>query len=170
MTHPPQQHRPLQPTGPPTQGSAQQQSHARLNESFEAIRQEFDAVVSDVTLLRNQRDELEAKSSFFIPSPIDQNLITFFFLFLLPFLYLQSQTRLMNFKKSISRSMTSRHNTAKFANNMKMSLLVSALTCMLHDSRAIPLLLPVQVLIPLAPPSAFQVLLVSRQVQALASS
>ena len=63
MAHPIVQHRTLQPTGPPSQGPSQQQSHTRLNELFEAVRQEFEAAVSDVALIRNQRDELEAKST-----------------------------------------------------------------------------------------------------------
>ncbi|KAI6043969.1 WD40-repeat-containing domain protein [Pisolithus marmoratus] len=53
-------HRSLQPTGPPTQGPGQH-SHVRLNESFDNIRQEFEAVTSDMGLLRNQRDEYESK-------------------------------------------------------------------------------------------------------------
>ncbi|KAF5375675.1 hypothetical protein D9615_009336 [Tricholomella constricta] len=56
-----QQHRSLQPSGPPTQGPGQQQTHTRLNESFDAIRHEFDAVAAELTLLRGQREELEAK-------------------------------------------------------------------------------------------------------------
>ncbi|KAH0578297.1 hypothetical protein H2248_003923 [Termitomyces sp. 'cryptogamus'] len=54
-------HRTLQPSGPPSQGTSQHQGHARLNDSFDAIRHEFDAMVSELNLLRSQRDELEAK-------------------------------------------------------------------------------------------------------------
>ncbi|KAG6908934.1 hypothetical protein DXG01_002713 [Tephrocybe rancida] len=61
MNRPISQHRTLQPSGPPNQGPSQQQGHARLNDSFDAIRHEFDAVVAEVALLRGQRDELEAK-------------------------------------------------------------------------------------------------------------
>ena len=61
LTSPSSQHRSLQPTGPPTQGPSQQHSHARLNESFEAIRQEFDGLTSDIGVLRNQRDDYESK-------------------------------------------------------------------------------------------------------------
>ncbi|KAG6840512.1 hypothetical protein C0991_006272 [Blastosporella zonata] len=61
MNRPISQHRTLQPSGPPTQGNGQQQGHARLNESFDAIRHEFDAMVAEVALLRGQRDELDAK-------------------------------------------------------------------------------------------------------------
>jgi hypothetical protein len=57
------QHRSLQPTGPPTQGPSQQHSHARLNESFEAIRQEFDILTSDIAVLRNQRDDYDSKGT-----------------------------------------------------------------------------------------------------------
>ncbi|KAL4067061.1 WD40-repeat-containing domain protein [Scleroderma yunnanense] len=53
-------HRSLQPTGPPTQGPSQH-SHARLNEAFDSVRQEFDVITSDMGLLRNQRDEYESK-------------------------------------------------------------------------------------------------------------
>lgn len=61
MNRPISQHRTLQPSGPPTQGTSQ---HARLNDSFEAIRHEFDAIVAELNLLRSQRDELEAKGVF----------------------------------------------------------------------------------------------------------
>ncbi|KIJ62150.1 hypothetical protein HYDPIDRAFT_30699 [Hydnomerulius pinastri MD-312] len=54
------QHRSLQPTGPPAQGPSQH-THARLNEAFDTIRQEFDVLTSDLGLLRNQRDEYESK-------------------------------------------------------------------------------------------------------------
>ncbi|KAG6902162.1 hypothetical protein C0995_003636 [Termitomyces sp. Mi166 len=61
MNRPISQHRTLQPSGPPTQGTSQHPAHARLNESFDAIRHEFDAMVAELGLLRSQRDELEAK-------------------------------------------------------------------------------------------------------------
>ncbi|KDQ58593.1 hypothetical protein JAAARDRAFT_155131 [Jaapia argillacea MUCL 33604] len=51
-------HRSLQPTGPPTQPLSQ-----RLNESFDTIRQEFEGVAQENTLLRGQRDEFESKVS-----------------------------------------------------------------------------------------------------------
>ncbi|KAF7970926.1 hypothetical protein HWV62_22564 [Athelia sp. TMB] len=54
-------HRSLQPTGPPASGPSAQHSHARLTDSFEAIRQEFDILSSDLGLLRGQRDEFENK-------------------------------------------------------------------------------------------------------------
>jgi len=63
------QHRSLQPTGPPTQGPSQQHSHARLTESFDAIRQEFDVLASDLGLLRNQRDDYESKGTSILMSP-----------------------------------------------------------------------------------------------------
>ncbi|KAF9225758.1 WD40 repeat-like protein [Gyrodon lividus] len=53
-------HRSLQPTGPPAQGPSQH-THARVNEAFDTIRQEFDVLTSDLGLLRNQRDEYESK-------------------------------------------------------------------------------------------------------------
>ncbi|KAH7886978.1 WD40-repeat-containing domain protein [Phlebopus sp. FC_14] len=53
-------HRSLQPTGPPAQGPSSH-THARLNEGFESIRQEFDVLTTDLSLLRNQRDEYESK-------------------------------------------------------------------------------------------------------------
>ncbi|GLB45212.1 putative anaphase-promoting complex subunit 4 WD40 domain [Lyophyllum shimeji] len=54
-------HRTLQPSGPPAPSASQQQSHTRLNESFEAIRHEFDAVAAELSLFRSQKEELEAK-------------------------------------------------------------------------------------------------------------
>ncbi|KAF8066003.1 WD40-repeat-containing domain protein [Lyophyllum atratum] len=54
-------HRTLQPSGPPAPGASAQQSHTRLNESFEAIRHEFDAVAAELNILRGQREELESK-------------------------------------------------------------------------------------------------------------
>ncbi|KAG6857072.1 hypothetical protein H0H87_010037 [Tephrocybe sp. NHM501043] len=61
MNRPISQHRTLQPSGPPAQGNSQQQGHARLNDSFDAIRHEFDVIANEVAALRSQRDELEAK-------------------------------------------------------------------------------------------------------------
>ncbi|RDB30834.1 Transcriptional repressor rco-1 [Hypsizygus marmoreus] len=54
-------HRTLQPTGPPPQGSAQHQSHVRLNESFETIRHVFDEVTQELSSLRRDKDEMELK-------------------------------------------------------------------------------------------------------------
>ncbi|KZP33845.1 WD40 repeat-like protein [Athelia psychrophila] len=54
-------HRSLQPTGPPASGPSTQHSHARLGDSFEAIRQEFDILSSDLNVLRGQRDDFENK-------------------------------------------------------------------------------------------------------------
>lgn len=55
-------HRTLQPTGPPNPpGLAPQFSQARLNESIDIIRQEFDALAADVGGFRNQKEEYEAK-------------------------------------------------------------------------------------------------------------
>jgi hypothetical protein len=58
------QHRSLQPTGPPAQGPSQQHTHARLTEPFEAIRQEFDVLASELNMSRSQRDDYEAKCRF----------------------------------------------------------------------------------------------------------
>ncbi|KAG6812455.1 hypothetical protein H0H92_002720 [Tricholoma furcatifolium] len=49
------------PSGPPAQGANQHPGHARLNDSFDAIRHEFDAMVAELNLLRSQKDDLEAK-------------------------------------------------------------------------------------------------------------
>ncbi|KAG5649838.1 hypothetical protein H0H81_001827 [Sphagnurus paluster] len=54
----PIQHRSLQPSGPPPQITA---PHTRLNDSFDSIRNEFDAIVAELALLRGQKEELEAK-------------------------------------------------------------------------------------------------------------
>ncbi|KAJ8488398.1 hypothetical protein ONZ45_g11108 [Pleurotus djamor] len=54
-------HRSLQPTGPPVPGPSQQHSHARLNESFETIRQEFDLLAQEIGAVRAQRDDYENK-------------------------------------------------------------------------------------------------------------
>ncbi|TFY70313.1 hypothetical protein EVG20_g2690 [Dentipellis fragilis] len=58
-------HRSLQPTGPPpAQGPAQPgSSQARLAESFDNIRQEFDVLTQDLNHLRSQRDDFENKVS-----------------------------------------------------------------------------------------------------------
>ena len=69
------QHRSLQPTGPPAQGPAQH-THVRLNEAFDTVRQEFDVLTSDLGLLRNQRDEYESKGTH-ICFYVSQHLIVF---------------------------------------------------------------------------------------------
>ena len=58
-----QQHRTLQPTGPPSQGPSQPHTHPRLNEGFDIIRQEFDVLSADINVLRGQRDDYESKGS-----------------------------------------------------------------------------------------------------------
>ena len=60
MAHPLSQHRSLQPTGPPTQGPAQ----SRLDSGLETIRQEFDTLTQELSMMRAQRDEYEAKSAY----------------------------------------------------------------------------------------------------------
>ncbi|OBZ67388.1 hypothetical protein A0H81_12529 [Grifola frondosa] len=54
-------HKHLQPTGAATQGPSLQQHHARLNDCFDTIRQEFDVVAQELNLIRGQRDEFENK-------------------------------------------------------------------------------------------------------------
>ncbi|KAG9221851.1 hypothetical protein CCMSSC00406_0005676 [Pleurotus cornucopiae] len=55
------QHRSLQPTGPPVPGPSQSHSQARLNESFDVIRQEFDLLAQEMGTIRAQRDDYENK-------------------------------------------------------------------------------------------------------------
>lgn len=70
------QHRSLQPSGPPQQGGSSQHSHNRLNDSFDAIRQEFDILASDMTAIRRERDEYESKSELdFFPLLLNSLLI-----------------------------------------------------------------------------------------------
>lgn len=59
----PHQHRTLQPTGgpPPT---AVPLNRPRLDDSLDVIRQEFEYMSQELTAMRNQRDEYEAKSVF----------------------------------------------------------------------------------------------------------
>lgn len=62
MAHPqPLQHRTLQPTGgpPPTAVPLNRQ---RLDDSLDVVRQEFEYMNQELTAMRNQRDEYEAKS------------------------------------------------------------------------------------------------------------
>ena len=47
---------------PPPPVQAQAPSTARLNDSLEIIRQEFELVAGDLGVLRGQRDEFEARS------------------------------------------------------------------------------------------------------------
>ncbi|KAF9528679.1 WD40-repeat-containing domain protein [Crepidotus variabilis] len=54
MAHPPPQHRTLQPTGPPA-------PRPRLDESLDAIRQEFEVMTQELNVMRGQRDEYESK-------------------------------------------------------------------------------------------------------------
>lgn len=56
MAHPPPQHRTLQPTGPPA-------PRPRLDESLDAIRQEFELMTQELNAMRGQRDEYEQKSA-----------------------------------------------------------------------------------------------------------
>ncbi|THV04198.1 WD40 repeat-like protein [Dendrothele bispora CBS 962.96] len=53
-------HRSLQPTGPPPVPGGPH-PNPRLEESIDTIRQEFDRLVSETGLARNQRDDYEAK-------------------------------------------------------------------------------------------------------------
>jgi len=56
-----EQHRNLQPTGPPSQGGPPPQAQSRLSEAFDMIRQEHDLLISEMNIVRSQRDELENK-------------------------------------------------------------------------------------------------------------
>ncbi|KAK0192449.1 WD40-repeat-containing domain protein [Armillaria mellea] len=57
-------HRSLQPSGPPASGPSQPHgTHGRINESFDLIKQEFDNLVTDLNVMRQQRDEYETKMS-----------------------------------------------------------------------------------------------------------
>jgi len=59
------QHKQLQPQGAPNQPVQQSavglsSGHARLNDSFDAIRQEFDAILQDASILRSAKEEADA--------------------------------------------------------------------------------------------------------------
>ncbi|KAJ3746676.1 WD40-repeat-containing domain protein [Lentinula detonsa] len=54
-------HRSLQPSGPGTIAAGPQHSMARINDSFEAIRNEFEVLVNEVGTIRSQRDDFESK-------------------------------------------------------------------------------------------------------------
>lgn len=60
------QHRSLQPQGPPPPIAPQAPGHspARLNESLEIVRHEFDLLTADLNQLRIQRDDFENKSEY----------------------------------------------------------------------------------------------------------
>ena len=62
-----EQHRNLQPTGPPAQPGPPPQTQSRLNEAFDIIRQEHDLLISEMTIVRSQRDELENKGTPYKP-------------------------------------------------------------------------------------------------------
>lgn len=58
------QHKHLQPAGAATQGPSLQAHHAsvaRLNDAFEAIRQEYDQLIRELEQIRAQRDDFESK-------------------------------------------------------------------------------------------------------------
>lgn len=63
-SHAAHQHRSLQAAGSTSQ--PQQPSHqhslARLNDSLEIIRQEYDALTQDITAFKAQKDDFEVKS------------------------------------------------------------------------------------------------------------
>ncbi|KAE9407846.1 WD40 repeat-like protein [Gymnopus androsaceus JB14] len=54
-------HRSLQPSGSSTVAAGPQHSITRINDSFEAIRNEFEVLVNEVGVVRSQRDDFEAK-------------------------------------------------------------------------------------------------------------
>ena len=59
----PHQHRSLQPTGGPPP-AAVPLNRPRVDDTLDVIRQEFDYMSQELTTVRNQRDEYEAKSLF----------------------------------------------------------------------------------------------------------
>lgn len=58
------QHRTLQPSGPSSVSAGPQHSITRLNDSFDAIRNEFEVMVNEVGVARSQRDDFESKGMF----------------------------------------------------------------------------------------------------------
>ena len=63
------QHKHLQPQGAPNQpvqpsAVGLSSGHARLNDSFDAIRQEFDAILQDASILRSAKEEADAGREF----------------------------------------------------------------------------------------------------------
>ncbi|KAF9078681.1 WD40-repeat-containing domain protein [Rhodocollybia butyracea] len=54
-------HRTLQPSGPSSVAAGPQHSITRLNDSFDAIRNEFEVMVNEVGVARSQRDDFESK-------------------------------------------------------------------------------------------------------------
>ncbi|KAL4244758.1 hypothetical protein ABKN59_010289 [Abortiporus biennis] len=58
-------HKHLQPAGASTQPPSQsaQSAHARLNDAFDIIKQEFDSLAGEMQHLRGQRDDFESKVS-----------------------------------------------------------------------------------------------------------
>ncbi|KAI0032852.1 WD40-repeat-containing domain protein, partial [Vararia minispora EC-137] len=56
-----QQHRNLQPTGPP--GPAPTSSQSRVEAALDSVRHEFDILTQELSVLRPQRDDFEAKVS-----------------------------------------------------------------------------------------------------------
>lgn len=65
----PPQHKQLQPQGAPNQPVQQSavglsSGHARLNDSFDTIRQEFDIILQDASILRSAKEEADAGREF----------------------------------------------------------------------------------------------------------
>jgi hypothetical protein len=66
------QHKQLQPqgapnAGPPASSVSVASGQSRLNDCFDTIRQEFEALAQDANLIRNQKDEADAGRTFRFP-------------------------------------------------------------------------------------------------------
>lgn len=69
------QHKHLQPQGAPNQpvqpsAVGLSSGHARLNDSFDSIRQEFDAILQDASILRSAKEEADAGREFLSGLPV----------------------------------------------------------------------------------------------------
>jgi len=86
----PRQHRPMQPSGVRTNTAAgPPQVHPgpsfSLNDALDAIKREYNLLASEVVGIRNQRDELEAKRTPFVPlSPLLPLVVCAHFFFCFP--------------------------------------------------------------------------------------
>ena len=150
------QHRTLQPTAQPSQGSSQQQSQARLNECFETIRQEFDGLSQEFNLLRGQRDDFESKGAIrsltHIPHTPTLTPALPPFLRTAPAHPPQSPARSTSSTSSARASTTSRHSMVKYANNTKKSSAASAQSSCPAPQHPIPTSAPAHPASPLPSP------------------
>jgi len=141
------QHKHLQPTGANTQPPSQAQtaSHARLNDAFDTIRQEFDVLAQEINVLRGQRDEFENKgtpsSSLYFPSP---------HLTLIRQRSPQSQAKSTNSTSSVNPSTNSKPSMERFASSTKkrLGLCVKITTTYVNNNKMV---LQAQVFLPLPP-------------------